>query len=229
MRQWWVCDESVMSRWWFGDESVMSRWWFGKNQWWISENRWCIDDESVISRWWVGENQWWVSVNWWSWCVNDESVVIRWTSMIMMHRWWIGNESGDELVKINDESVISRWKLMMRRWVGAEMVMSRCLFRNSRISRYQGIIFPLTYLTCHLRWPPLVRVCACFIHFHYHIHYLLFDWSFDVAGQHSNEPLPMSQNLIIWVWMSCTEGWALTATNAYSELAPDSWILCGAG
>ena len=68
-----------------------------------------------------------------------------------------------------------------------------------------------------------------FIHFTYHIHYPLFEWSFDVAGQHSKEPLPMSQNHIIRAWMSYTEDWVLTATNAYSELAPDSWILCGAG
>ena len=68
-----------------------------------------------------------------------------------------------------------------------------------------------------------------FTHLHYHIHYRLFEWSFNVAGQHSKEPLPMSQNHIIRAWMSCTEGWVLTATNAYSELAPDSWILCGAG
>ena len=79
------------------------------------------------------------------WWVGDESLNIDDHDASMMSRWWIGNESGDELVKINDESVISRWKLMMRRWVGAEMVMSRCLFRNSRISRYQGRIFPLTY------------------------------------------------------------------------------------
>ena len=68
-----------------------------------------------------------------------------------------------------------------------------------------------------------------FTHLHYHIHYRLFEWSFDVAGQHSKEPLPMSQNHIIRAWMSYTEGWVLIATNAYSELATDSWILCGAG
>ena len=68
-----------------------------------------------------------------------------------------------------------------------------------------------------------------FIHFPYHIHYPLFEWSFDVAGQHSKEPLPMSQNHIIRAWMSHTGGWVLTATNAYSELAPDSNILCDAG
>ena len=39
----------------------------------------------------------------------------------------------------------------------------------------------------------------------------------------------MSQNHIIRAWMSYTEGWVLTATNAYSELAPDSNILCDAG
>lgn len=50
-----------------------------------------------------------------------------------------------------------------------------------------------------------------------------------MAGQHAKEPLPMSQNHIIWAWMSYTEGWVLTATNAYSELAPDSNILCDAG
>ena len=47
--------------------------------------------------------------------------------MIMMRQLWVGDESGDELVKINDESVISRWKSMMRRWFGAELVMSWCL------------------------------------------------------------------------------------------------------
>ena len=59
--------------------------------------------------------------------------------------------------------------------------------------------------------------------------YRLFKWSFDVAGQHSKEPLPMSQNHIIRAWMSHTGGWVLTATNAYSELAPDSNIPCDAG
>ena len=34
---------------------------------------------------------------------------------------------------------------MMRLLVDAELVISRCLFRNSRISRYQGRIYPLTY------------------------------------------------------------------------------------
>ena len=51
----------------------------------------------------------------------------------------------------------------------------------------------------------------------------------NMAGQHSKEPLPMSQNHIIRAWMSHTGGWVLTATNAYSELAPDSNILCDAG
>ena len=79
------------------------------------------------------------------WWVGDESLNIDDHDVLMMIRWGISNEPGDELVIINDESVISRWKSMMRRLVGAESVMSRCLFRNSRISRYQGRIFPLTY------------------------------------------------------------------------------------
>ena len=85
----------------------------------------------MTRQWWVGDESGDELVK-----INDESVTSR---------WWIGNESGDELVKINDESVISRWKSMLRRWVGAESVMCRCLFRNSRISGYQGRIFPLTY------------------------------------------------------------------------------------
>jgi len=149
---WYVYDESVkindyyasiMSRWWVGVELMMSRWWVGDNLLKIHHESVKIgdafDDESVMCRWWVGENRW-------SWCViNDESVMNRWTSMIMMCRRGISNESGNELVIINDESVISRWKSMMRRLVGADSVMSRCLFRNSQISRYQGRIFPLTY------------------------------------------------------------------------------------
>ena len=67
----------------------------------------------MMRQWWVGDESVDELVK-----INDESVISR---------WWIGNESGDELVKINDESVISRWKSMMRRWFGAELVMSRCL------------------------------------------------------------------------------------------------------
>ena len=134
MSRWWVGDESVLSRWWIGDESVMGRWWMGDESVKIGDasmmSRWLVGDKSVkiddqgvsmMSRWWIIEHQW----------SYDAS---------MMSQWWIGNESGDELVKIDYESVISRWKLMMRRWVSAEMVMSRFLFRNSRISRYQGRI-----------------------------------------------------------------------------------------
>ena len=64
--------------------------------------------------------QWWIGDE-----SGDELVKINDESMISW--WWIGNESGDELVKINDESVISRWKSMMRQWFSAELVMSRCL------------------------------------------------------------------------------------------------------
>ena len=62
------------------------------------------------------------------WWVGDESVdeLVKINESVIS-RWWIGNESSNELVKINDESVISRWKLMMRRWFGAELVMSQCL------------------------------------------------------------------------------------------------------
>ena len=79
--------------------------------------------------------------------VGDESVdeLVKINDESMISLWWIGNESGDELVKINVKSVISQWKSMMRRWVGAESVMIWCLFRNLRISRYQGRMFPLTY------------------------------------------------------------------------------------
>ena len=63
------------------------------------------------------------------WWVGDESVdeLVKIHDESVISRWWIGNESGDELVKINDESVISQWKSMMRRWFGAELVISRCL------------------------------------------------------------------------------------------------------
>ena len=114
----------IMRQWWFGDESVK------------------IGDASMMSRWLIGDKSMIMMRQWW---VGDESLNIDDHDVSMMSRWGIGNESGDELVIINDESVISRWKSMMRRLVGAESVMSRCLFRNSRISRYQGRIFPLTY------------------------------------------------------------------------------------
>ena len=63
------------------------------------------------------------------WWVGDESVdeLLKINDESVMSPWWIGNESGDELVKINDESVICRWKSMMRRWFGAELMMSQCL------------------------------------------------------------------------------------------------------
>ena len=67
----------------------------------------------MTRQWWVGDESGDELVK-----INDESVISR---------WWIGNESVDKLVKINDESVISQWKSMMRRWFGAELVMSRCL------------------------------------------------------------------------------------------------------
>ena len=65
--------------------------------------------------------------------------------MIMMRQLWVGDESVDELVKINDESVISRWKSMMRRWFGAELVMSRCLSEIHGFLDTKEEFFPLTY------------------------------------------------------------------------------------
>ena len=74
------------------------------------------------------------------------------------------------------------------------------------------LTFIYTFITHH----------SHFIHLLYHIHYQLFKWSFDVTGKQPKEPFPMSQNHVIWARMSCTEGWVLTATNAYSEIAADS-------
>ena len=62
-----------------------------------------------------------------------------------MSRWLVGNEAGDELVKSNDESVINRWKSMMRRWVGAELVISRCLSEVYGFLDTKEEFFPLTY------------------------------------------------------------------------------------
>ena len=82
----------------------------------------------MMRQWWVGDES------------VDELVKINDESMISLR--WIGNESGDELVKINDESVISRWKSMMRRWFGAELVMSQCLSEVHGFLDTKGEFFP---------------------------------------------------------------------------------------
>ena len=76
--------------------------------------------------------------------------------------------------------VMSLWKSMMSRWLVGEnwWRVDELVLRWWWVGVYSEIngfldtldtkeeLFPkLTILTCHLRWPPLVRVCACFVLF----------------------------------------------------------------
>ena len=108
--RWWIGDESVMSRWWIGDESVMNWWWVGDDLVKINDKSLKIGDASMMSWWLVGDKSVKIDL---SWCVNDKSVMSCWTSMIMMRRWWVDDESVMS-------SVMSWWKSMMSRWLVGE-------------------------------------------------------------------------------------------------------------